>query len=244
MKDHLVRNDLETCPYLPEQTARMPLYVPKVIRDAADTDRRLAEGQRRAGEFVYETDCPSCRACIPIRLDVNAYQPNRSQRRALSRGDRQLEMTIGELAADQQRVDLFNKHRQMRNLGKEGDQIDLEDYKWGFVRSCFESFELAFWDTPKNGKDNSRSESKLVMVAICDRGETSMSAVYTYYDPEIVGFSLGTYGIMKQVQYCKQNDLRFLYLGFFIERCRAMNYKSRFRPNQQLIDGRWVTMTD
>ncbi len=237
MKDHLVRDDYEMCPYLPAQTARMPLYVPDKIRDADDTDRRLALGQRRAGEFVYQTNCPNCQACIPIRLNVNHFKPNQSQRRALVKGDQRFQMIIGELVADQQRVDLFNKHRNLRNLGSERDAIDLEDYKWGFVRSCFDSFEMAFWDMQT---EDEKSSPKLVMVAICDRGNRAMSAVYTYYDPELPKFSLGTYGIMKQVEYCQQASLEYLYLGYYIEQCRAMNYKDRFRPNQQLIDGRWV----
>jgi arginine-tRNA-protein transferase len=228
MKDHIVRDETESCPYLPGRIARMPLMVPATHPDGYETDSRLASGQRRAGEFVYKTNCPDCQACIPLRLMTSAFRPSRSQTRVLKRGDREIEMMIGPLQADQRRIELFNKHRRLRNLGKDGDGINIEDYRWGFVRSCFESFEFSFC-----------LGGRLVAVAICDLGMQSLSAVYTFYDPEVSGHSLGTYSIMKQIEFCRQQELEFLYLGFYIEDCRPMSYKSRFRPNQRLINGQW-----
>ena len=67
-----------------------------------------------------------------------------------------------------------------------------------------------------------------------------MSAVYTFYDPELTGLSLGTYSILRQVLYCQAHGMDHLYLGFFVAGSAHMKYKSRFRPHERLIDGAWV----
>ena len=131
--------------------------------------------------------------------------------------------------ADDQRVALFNKHRKLRGLAKRDADIDVEEYIWGFVRSCFESFEITYWQ-----------DDRLVCLAVCDRGNNSMSAVYTFFDPDMKSAGLGTYSILKQIEYCDRNNLRHLYLGYYVAKSPHMQYKSRFVPNERLIDGKWV----
>ena len=227
--DIVIIDETESCPYLPDQTARMPLRMPLVKIGPREADQRLAEGNRRTGEFVYQTRCPHCDACEAIRLDCQQFEFSASQRRVLNRGRRRLEQRIGPIVADPQRVDLFNKHRIRRGLVEANRVIDLEEYIWGFVRSCFESFEISYW-----------LNDQLAAVSICDRGETSLSAVYTYFDPEIRGLSLGTYSILRQIQYCNAHQMRYLYLGYYVAQSPHMKYKARFRPHERLIAGQWV----
>jgi arginine-tRNA-protein transferase len=75
---------------------------------------------------------------------------------------------------------------------------------------------------------------------VCDRGKQSISAVYTFFDPLLKSDSLGTYSILKQVEYCAANRLKYLYLGYYVQNSPHMQYKSRFVPNERLIDGSWV----
>jgi leucyl-tRNA---protein transferase len=227
--DIVVIDETEPCPYLEGQTARLPLKMPFRVITLEDADRRLALGHRRTGEFIYQTNCPSCNACEPIRIQIADFRLGRSFRRVLKRGDLLLRQEIGEMRADVARIDLFNKHRKMRGLAKQDSDIDFDEYVWGFVRSCFQSFEISYF-----------LEDRLVCVAICDRGNQSLSAVYTYYDPELKSLGLGTYSILKQVQYCQMNRLNFLYLGYYVAQCDNMKYKARFVPNERLINGTWV----
>ncbi len=226
--DIVIIDETEPCPYLKGEIARMPLCMPLSKVSPAQTDDRLAKGFRRTGEFLYQTNCPSCSACQSIRIDCDQFQFSKNSKRVLNRGDRRLEQQIGELQADQERVQLFNKHRQQRGLAKRETDIDIEEYVWGFVRSCLDSFEITY-----------RQDGKLVAVAICDVGQDSFSAVYTYYDPEIRGDSLGTYSILKQIQLCQTKKLKHLYLGFYVQDSPNMLYKSRFRPHERLIEGEW-----
>lgn len=227
--DIVIIDETEPCPYLPGETARMPLRMPlgKVSLDQAD--ERLAEGHRRTGEFIYQTNCPSCSACEPIRLDTSEFSFSRNHRRLLSKGDRRFQQRIGPLQADADRVGLFNKHRRLRGLAKRDTDIDVEEYVWGFVRSCFESFEITYW-----------LNDKLACLGVCDRGRNSLSAVYTFFDPDLKSESLGTYSILKQIEFCEAHNLKHLYLGYYVANSPHMKYKSRFVPNERLIGGKWV----
>lgn len=227
--DIIVIDETEACPYLAGETARMPLRMPLARITLEQADQRLAEGHRRTGEFIYQTNCPSCSACQPIRLDVGEFQFSRNHRRTLNRGDRKFQQRIGPLEADQQRASLFNKHRKLRGLAKRETSIDLNEYAWGFVRSCFESFEITYW-----------LDDRLVCLAVCDLGATSVSAVYTFYDPEIESDSIGTYSVLKQIQYCQEQGLRHLYLGYYVAGSKHMRYKARYTPCELLVDGKWL----
>jgi len=227
--DIVILDETEPCPYLDGQTARMPLRMPLEKITPSQADQRLAEGNRRTGEFIYQTNCPSCTACQPIRLNCRSFEFTRNQRRTLSKGNQKFRQKTGPLQSDPERIALFNKHRRQRGLAKRDSDIDADEYTWGFVRSCLESFEITYWH-----------ENMLACLAVCDRGEKSMSAVYTYFDPELESHSLGTYSILKQVEFCKEQDLEYLYLGYYVAGSRHMQYKSRFIPNERLINGKWV----
>ncbi|MFT5301138.1 MAG: arginyl-tRNA--protein-N-Asp/Glu arginylyltransferase [Mariniblastus sp.] len=226
--DIVIVDETEKCPYLPEETARMPLRMPKARISRREADLRLAQGHRRTGEFVYRTECPSCQACEPIRIDCTEFTFSRNQRRALNKGDRTLVQRLGPLEYDAQRIDLFNKHRRMRGLAKLDSDIDTKGYVWGFVQSCFDSFEITYWQ-----------DERIVCVAVCDIGATCLSAVYTFFDPEMAKAGLGTYSILKQIEFCQIQSLRYVYLGYYVAGSPHMQYKSRFTPHERLIDGEW-----
>ena len=227
--DIVIIDETEACPYLEGETARMPLCMPLTKITPSQTDLRLERGYRRTGEFLYQTNCPNCNACESIRIDVEAHTFSRNARRVLKRGNRKFKQSVGELQADVERVQLFNKHRRARGLAKRDTDIDMEEYIWGFVRSCLDSFEISY-----------RFNNKLIAVAICDLGKNSLSAVYTYYDPDIPKDSIGTYSVLKQLEFCATRRIEHLYLGYYVEGSPHMVYKSRFLPHERLIDGEWV----
>jgi leucyl-tRNA---protein transferase len=219
----------QRCPYLPERVARLPLRLPARPLSRGELDERLAAGDRRQGYVLYRTACPACRACEPIRIDVAAFVPSRSQMRAFERGERQLRCDLGEPIVDARRVELYNLHKQGRGLGDGQLPIDAEGYRDFLVSSCCDSFELRY-----------RHRGVLVGVAITDRGTQSLSAVYCYYDPALSKLGIGTYSIMKQLELCRRWGLRHLYLGLYIGDCESMAYKGRFLPHERLLDSGWT----
>jgi leucyl-tRNA---protein transferase len=181
--------------------------------------------------LLYRPQCPVCRACQAIRLPVAEFRSTAGQRRAWRRGEQQLTCHVGEPAVDARRVRLFNRHRLERGLATQS--ISADEYAGFLVASCCPMIEFDFFHG-----------AQLAAVAIADRGQTSLSAVYCYYDPRLSGHSLGTYAILKQVDFCRQQRLRFLYLGLFVAANPHMSYKDRFRPNERLVDGKWRRIED
>jgi len=223
----LVYDGIEPCPYLPFEKARMPLRLPQAHLDGSQLDAALSEGDRRAGGYLYRPQCPICRACEALRVDVREFRGSRSQERARRKGDTSLELQIVAPQADPLHVDLFNRHRLERGLASSA--ISALEYKEFLVTTCCQSIELQF-----------RWASQLVAVSIADRGQDAVSAVYCYYDPAFAHFSPGTYAILKQIELCQLWNVRYLYLGLYIASNPHMCYKNRFLPHERLIGGRWV----
>lgn len=230
----MLRNELvvydseESCPYLPGLSARMPLRRPIDSLTPEEFDQRLEAGDRRTGAFLYNTRCPACQACQPIRIPVAEFQPSRTQRRVWRKGCERVRRESGPAIIDSQRVALFNKHRQLRQLATDRSDIDAFGYEHFLVQSCCETIELRYY-----------VEDQLAAVAICDQGHRAMSAVYTYFDPDYDSLSLGVFSILSQIERCRERGWQHLYLGYFIAESPHMRYKADYRPNERRINGRW-----
>lgn len=84
-----------------------------------------------------------------------------------------------------------------------------------------------------------RLNGKLIAVAVTDIMSDGLSAVYSFFAPEMKNRSLGTYCILQQIDYAKQKGLNFIYLGYWIENHNKMHYKSSFKPLQLYIKQQW-----
>ena len=123
----IVYDGEEPCPYLPGQRARRPLRHPVRRLTGAELDGRLEAGDRRTGPFLYTQACPACAACEPLRVDVRAFAPSRSQRRAQAAGDARVVARTGPVEVDDQRVALYLRHESARGLAR-GEPLDAEGY--------------------------------------------------------------------------------------------------------------------
>jgi len=225
----VVHDEEEACSYLPDRRARRPLRLPSRQLTPAELDQRLAAGDRRAGLILYNQQCPSCAACEPLRIDVAAFVPSRSQARAQAKGDAAVTVSVGRIEVDEARLALYRLHQSGRHLDQEGrPPLESAEYESYFATSCAEGFELRY-----------TVAGKLAGVAIVDRGERSLSAVYTFWDPAHAALSLGTYSILTQVALARQMGLDWLYLGLAISENHSMAYKLAFMPHERRIGGVW-----
>ncbi|HVV51786.1 MAG TPA: arginyltransferase [Polyangia bacterium] len=225
----VVRDAEEACVYLPGRRARQPLRQPLRRLTGAEFDARLAAGDRRAGTLLYNQACPSCAACEPVRVDVRAFAPSRSQRRARVKGDAAVTVELGPLEVDEARLALYRAHERGRGLDHGGrPPIDALEYESFFAESCVEGFELRY-----------RVGGRLAGVAVTDRGARALSAVYTFWDPALAALSLGTYSILTQLALARRWDLDWLYLGLAIRENHSMAYKLAFLPQERRIGGTW-----
>jgi arginine-tRNA-protein transferase len=178
--------------------------------------------------FLYQPTCAPCRACEAIRVDVNEFRPNTTQRRVFRRGESTLTTEVAAVSCSAEKVALYNRHKKERGLLVRQELIDEAAYEQFLVDSCVDTFELRY-----------RLAGKLVGVAIVDRGDDALSAVYCYYDPSNAKLSPGVYSILKLIQLCRSWGLRYLYLGLYIAACRPMTYKATYFPHERLIEGKW-----
>ena len=223
----VVSGGLQECPYLDGQVARMPIEYPVGEIGPDDLDRLLERGYRRTGSMFYRTHCPSCRECIPTRLEAARFETTRSFRRILNRASRELTTQWQSPAVDVERVRLFNRHRQVRRLSRYGDATQ-GDYHEFLVATRVPTSELAFY-----------YEGNLIGASIVDCGADSLNAVYTYFDPEFSRYSLGTLAVLLQIRRAIETCRRYVYLGLYVEENSHLNYKRRFRPQQRLLKGDW-----
>jgi arginyl-tRNA--protein-N-Asp/Glu arginylyltransferase len=225
----LVHDAPSTCPYLEGKTARLPLRLPIRALRRGEFDRRLVDGDRRQGLLLYRTHCPDCQACEPIRLSIARFKPNRAQRRVFRKGEAEITTELGLLEPTLEKVRLYNRHKHGRNLSAGEEAIDPDGYRAFLGESCCDSFEIRY-----------RHRGKLIGVAITDRSENALSAVYCYFDPDYGHLSPGTYSILKQVELARRWRLEYVYLGLYIADCDAMAYKGGFLPHDRRLDGVWV----
>ena len=68
-----------------------------------------------------------------------------------------------------------------------------------------------------------------------------MSAIYFYWDPDERSRSLGTFNVLSLIERARTMAVPHVFLGYYVEGCRALAYKANFRPNEVLgQDGSWV----
>lgn len=233
VRQFLVYDALDTCPYLPDRLARFPLRVSERKLRKEELDAALAEGDRRQGVFLYRPSCPACSACEPIRIDLDQFTERASLRRIRRRGDALLSVRIGPAVADEERAGLYMRHKWQRGLAAPGEvpDVDVAAYRSFLVETCCDTIEFAC-----------RYRGRLVAVAVADRGREALSAVYCAFEPALGHLSLGTYCILKQLEACRTWGLRYLYLGLYVADCQHLSYKARFLPHERLIAGRWHTI--
>ena len=218
------------CPYLPDRIAVLPTrWYPEPI-DPSTFDDLLARSDRRVGQTLYRPSCPSCKACIGIRIPLADFEPSKSQRKILKQNE-DIRITVGPPAVDSRRLALFNRHKLERGLAHRPTSI--EHYANWLAQSCVQTVEINYW-----------LEEQLVGVGIVDLGAIAASSAYFYFDPDESSRSLGTFSVLHEAQWLKERGLRFYYLGLWIEECPSMAYKNRFHPHEILVDGEWVRIED
>ncbi|MDP5132893.1 MAG: arginyltransferase [Paraglaciecola sp.] len=215
------------CSYLTDQQERLLVFVDDNNAPSAQHyDVLIAAGFRRSGTQIYRPHCTDCQACKSLRLPVKDFKPSKSQKRVLKLNS---DLTTNvSLHSKPEYYAIYERYINERHADGSMYPASKEQYE-GFVISPWDRamyVELMLGET-------------LIGVAVTDRLNSSLSALYTFFLPEYAQRSLGTYAILQQVQLAQQLKCDFLYLGYQIDSCQKMNYKQNFLPHERFLNDKW-----
>lgn len=225
MLAHFIDSKNFQCGYFKD---RQSLFEEYLLEDISEVEFEylLAHGMRHFGDYFFRPRCQDCAQCIPIRVRVDEFEMNRSQKRAL-KGCQDVEVRIGPPRFSEEKFRLYLKHKTRFNTLKD----DVED---------LQSFRLSFYvNNPFGIEFEYYLEEKLIGVALGDFTKKTFSAIYTFYDMPGTKMSLGTFSVLKQLEFSHRQGIRYFYLGYYISENDSLMYKANFRPNEVFIGLEW-----
>jgi arginyl-tRNA--protein-N-Asp/Glu arginylyltransferase len=220
MEIHQISNG--HCPYLPSGEWITNVFSALHITGHS-YEHLLENGWRRSGCCFYHNVCPDCTSCIPLRVDVNRFCLNRSQKRTLKRN---CDITIERIPAvfDERDYALYKHYC----LSRHNQSPTEDEYTHFLVQSPLTTEIMRYW-----------IDADLIAIAWIDILPKSVSSVYCAYDPAHAQRSPGTLSILSQIELCRKLHKPWLYLGFYVPASPRMRYKKNFHPCQELINQQW-----
>lgn len=221
------------CSYLPGRQARSQVATPAHLVDTVVYANLVRSGFRRSGLFTYRPYCDGCRACIPVRVAAQRFDPSRTQQRAW-RQHQTLTPKILPLVYQEEHYQLYRRYQSVRHASAGMEQDSHEQYAQFLLDSKVNTRLIEFREPV-----NSAQPGALRMVSVVDFLDDGLSSVYTFYDTSVARASYGTYSILWQIFQCQTLGLDYVYLGYWIEGSKKMAYKSRFHPLEAFGSQGW-----
>jgi len=217
------------CTYLPDREA-ITLFADPHFPKNARLYAALADcGFRRSGEHLYIPHCTVCSSCTPVRIPVHEFSLSSSQRRTWKRNQ---DLIITPMAAEyhEEHFLLYQRYLKSRHAGGGMDEPTPDSYI-AFLSSSWS--ETIFYEM----RDQN---AELIALAVADLIENALSAVYTFYAPEQGQRSPGRYAILYAIKQAKIMGRQWLYLGYWINECKKMSYKTEYQPMEYYRDKQWI----
>jgi len=214
------------CSYLSDKKVRMRY---KYIENSNKTflSAVINRGWRRFGHYYFYPTCNNCNECKSLRIDVKNYQYTKSQRKSIKRNI-DTEIIIQKPSLTQAHIDLYNKYHEYKH-GKDSwsfKKMTYKEYKDNFVKGANDFGQEVLY----------LKDGKLIGVDLIDIIDDGISSIYFYYDPDYSRLSLGIYSLMYQIKIATILRLDWIYLGYWVDGCKAFSYKTSFQP-QEILDG-------
>ena len=219
----------QDCGYLPDQLSTTLFVDPNAIITTDNYSDLSNLGFRRSGKNFYRPYCDNCNACTPIRVKVGSFRASKSQKRILKK-NHSLKVQTLNAGFHEDHYLLYEKYLHSRHSDGEMYPPSRSQYRSFLVDAHSSTQFLEF-----------SLEGELCAVAVCDQLNDGLSAIYTFFDPELSSYSLGKYAILWQIQEAQKRNLDYLYLGYFIKDCRKMAYKNQYSPFEARLNNQWFS---
>jgi leucyl-tRNA---protein transferase len=227
------------CPYLPGREERK-VFTHLVGEKASELNDLLTHGGfRRSQSIAYRPACEGCRACLSVRVIVDEFRPTRSLRRVAARNADVIgEMRVSVPTSEQYSV--FRAYLDSRH--RDGGMADMTvlDYAMMVEDSHVDTRLVEYRLRDPDSGFTGRSSGPLYAVALTDILSDGLSMVYSFYDPDHRARALGTFMILDHIARARRMGLAYVYLGYWVEGSKKMDYKGRFMPQQRLMPEGWT----
>ena len=228
-QQELTRTPLYDCPYLPNRQALQYGFASANL-DAEIYQALMDRGFRRSGTIFYGMDCPSCTACVPLRVPVTSFRPSKSQRRTLRKNpDVRVKFTEPQFRDESHALYQRYLRHQHPNTPQDESRESLEEILYG---RAVDGIEARYF-----------LGEELVGVSLLDIGSQSLSAVYHFFEPRARNRRIGVLSVLMEIEHARMLSIPYYYLGYWVKDAVTMDYKANYGPNEVLVSGSWVPLT-
>jgi len=186
-----------------------------------ECENLIERGYRRFGKMFFRPICDGCNECQSLKIDVKNFNFSKSQRRVLKKAS-DFSIYIQTPTLTQEHLALFKKYHLYMKDKKDWSysETSAQNYYASFVEGHEDfGYEILYFD-----------KDKLIGVDLIDILPDGVSSIYFYYDPDYAKYSLGKLSLLKQIDLAKQNNLSWIYLGYYVKNNNSLSYKSEYKP--------------
>ncbi len=226
------------CPYLEGQFERK-VFTHLVGDKAPEMNDLLTQGGfRRSQNIAYRPACETCRSCVSVRIVAGEFQPTRNMRRVTQR-NADLVGALHDAEPSTEQYSLFRSYLDARHRKGGMSDMTVLDYAMMVEDTHVDTKVIEYRRRGPDSFITGKGQGELIAVALTDRMADGMSMVYSYYDPALEDRSLGTFMILDHIARARAAGLPHVYLGYWVNGSRKMNYKVRFLPQEHLGAKGW-----
>jgi len=214
------------CAYLPDRSVRM--HYKHIERATQSYNSALIHrGWRRFGSYYFHPICNGCTECKSIRINVKEFKLSKSQKKSIKR-NKETEIIIQKPSLTQAHLDLYNKYHAFKHQKDDWTHrnISPREYRENFVEGAHEFGKEVLYI----------QDGEIIGIDLIDILDDGISSIYFYYDPDLPRLSLGVYSLLYQIELARVLELEWIYLGYWVDGCKAFAYKSNFKPQEILND--------
>ena len=231
----------QPCPYLADRMERK-LFTSLQGDGAERLNNSLSkQGFRRSQNVLYRPSCADCAACLSARIKVADFTPSKSQKRVLKR-NAFLSRSASSPWATEAQYTLFRDYLDSRHATGGMADMDLFEFAAMVEETPIRTRLIEYRDAESQTLDD--PYEGLRAVCLTDVLDDGVSMVYSFFDPELMRNSLGTYLILDHIEIARSLGLPYVYLGYWVPGSEKMGYKAKFKGVEVYQAGQWSPLTN
>lgn len=200
-------------------------------------DFLLSQGWRHFGTYFFRYESSYLESeneylpvkVIPLRIFLPNFKFSKSQRKILRKNEQfSIKRQLVKLTSEKHL--LFEKHA--LRFSEHSRPMSL----YNFLSKTpditpLPTYNLEVWD-----------KEKLIACSFVDITPQAFSSIYAMFDTDYSEYSLGIFTLLQEIQWAKELDKKYLYLGYAYDKSSFYDYKKRFSAleSYQWQENTWV----